>query len=155
MNNLLFQETQRFTQWWLYLIVIATIVITLVGLVPVIFTLDDVILQVVITFSILLFIALMSSIVFMRLETRITQESIYMRFYPFVTREWAWNDIITARVIDYGFVGGWGIRLWTGYGTVYNIKGSKGIHFKTKDKEYIIGTQQPSQLEAACHGLLK
>ncbi len=155
MTDILFQETQRFTQRWLFVIVIATTVIVLASILPVINDVDGLANQIIVVAIVLFFIALTGSIFFMRLETTITEKSICMRFHPFVKREWHWENLRQARVIDYGFIGGYGIRLWTGYGTVYNIKGTKGLHFKTADKEYIIGTQKPEELEQACHHLMK
>src|SRR5690554_7570605 len=47
-----------------------------------------------------------------------------------------------------GFVGGWGIRFTMKYGTVYNIKGNKGLFVKLKNgKTFIVGTQKPEELE--------
>lgn len=52
------------------------------------------------------------------------------------------------KVINYGFVGGWGIRLWTKYGTVYNVSGNKGLFIKLKNgKTMVIGTQKSQELE--------
>lgn len=91
----------------------------------------------------------------MRLETTITEHKIKIFFYPFVKREWLWADIKSARVFNYGFIGGWGIRIWTGYGTVYNVSGSQGLHIKTADKEYVIGTQKENELRERISQLLK
>ena len=71
-----------------------------------------------------------------------------MKFYPFIQKEVKWEDIKKAEVIDYGFVGGWGIRLWTKYGTVYNVKGSKGLFIQKNDnKQFLIGSQRFEDLE--------
>ena len=92
----------------------------------------------------------------MKLKTKIDSEKISMKFYPFVYKEVKWKDIKKADVIDYGFVGGWGIRLWTKYGTVYNVKGSTGLFIQTKDnKQFLIGTQRFEDLEkvlSSCGG---
>ena len=84
----------------------------------------------------------------MRLKTEINEQGITMHFRPFTKRQIAWQEIENAKVLDYGFVGGWGIRLWTNYGTVYNTKGSKGLALELKDgKKLLIGTQNPEKLE--------
>jgi hypothetical protein len=53
-----------------------------------------------------------------------------------------------CQVIPYGFVGGWGMRLWTQYGTVYNVRGGKGLYVQLKNKKkFLVGTQQAEELE--------
>ena len=54
-----------------------------------------------------------------------------------------------AEIVNYGFVGGWGIRLWTKYGTVYNMRGNKGLAIALTDgNKFLIGTQKPEELTA-------
>ena len=51
-------------------------------------------------------------------------------------------------MFDYGFVGGWGVRMWTKYGTVYNTKGSKGLLVELNNgKTFVIGTQKEDELK--------
>ena len=64
---------------------------------------------------------------FTRLKTEIDQNGIRMIFFPFVKKEINWKEIKKAEIVNYGFVGGWGIRLSTKYGTVYNTRGNKGL----------------------------
>jgi hypothetical protein len=60
-----------------------------------------------------------------------------------------WEEVANAQVVDYGFVGGWGIRLFTSYGTVYNIRGRFGLALELKSgKKLLIGTQKPEALKA-------
>ena len=60
-----------------------------------------------------------------------------------------WKEIKNAEIVNYGFVGGWGIRLWTQYGTVYNMKGNKGLAIELLNgKNFLIGTQKPKELTA-------
>lgn len=70
-----------------------------------------------------------------------------MSFFPFVKKTTKWTDMKKAEVINYGFVGGWGIRLRTKYGTVYNIKGNKGLAIELLNgKKYLIGTQKETEM---------
>ena len=148
----LFTEKQRFNQWWLWLIVIATCIVPIVGIYKQI--INDVpfgnnpmsnntlIMSAAISSSIIVLFLLI------RLETNITKESIAFRFFPFVKRNYSFNEIETYKVIDYGFVGGWGIRYTIKYGTVYNTKGTKGLFIKLKDgKTMVVGTQKPEELQ--------
>lgn len=83
----------------------------------------------------------------MKLETGINNEMIKIRFFPFVNKTIIWNDVKSAEVHKYGFVGGWGIRLGTKYGTVYNISGNIGLALELKSgKKILIGTQKEEEL---------
>lgn len=82
------------------------------------------------------------------MKTIITQQNIQLTYFPFIGKKINISDIDTMKVINYGFVGGWGIRFWTSYGTVYNVRGNKGLHIKLKNgKQLVIGTQKPQELE--------
>ena len=82
-----------------------------------------------------------------RLNTKIDQNEIRMKFFPFVKKQIRWKDIKSAEIVNYGFVGGWGIRLWTKYGTVYNTKGNKGLAIELLNgKKILIGTQNETEL---------
>jgi len=141
-----FQETQRFNPWLTFTILIGlSIIPAIIGqeldLVPCI-----VYCSVVLT-TLLLF-------VFMKLETSINKSFLYFSFFPFIKRTVKWSEVEKVKVIDYGFIGGWGIRLWTGYGTVYNTRGSKGLFIKLKNgKRFIVGTQKKEELETVIASL--
>lgn len=82
-----------------------------------------------------------------RLTTTISRESIKISLFPLTHRTVLWSDVQSVEVIDYGFLGGWGLRTWTKYGTIYNIKGSMGLHVYLKNgKQFVIGTQRPEEL---------
>jgi len=52
-------------------------------------------------------------------------------------------------VVDYGFVGGWGVRWWTKFGTVYNVMGRIGLAIELKNgKKLLIGTQKKTEVGA-------
>ncbi|GAL00875.1 hypothetical protein JCM19314_101 [Nonlabens ulvanivorans] len=152
-GKIIFQEKQRFTQWWLWLIIIGSIVVImfqfnwdedLVGQL----TIDKVMPSVIIGFILVLFLSL-------RLTTTITDDEITVRYIPFIKKVFKWSELSEAQVIDYGFVGGWGgIRLWTNYGTVYNVTGSKGLHIKMAGRQYVIGTQKEKELQSSIAHLL-
>ena len=88
------------------------------------------------------------------LKTDIDSDKIAIKFGPFVNKSWQWSDIDSAEVITYKFVGGWGIRLWTRYGTVYNVKGYKGLALQLKNgKKLLIGTQKEEELKNFVHSI--
>ncbi|WP_235982900.1 hypothetical protein [Kordia aestuariivivens] len=96
--------------------------------------------------AVLIFVVLAMFYV-IRLKTEIDNYEIRMHFFPFVKKRIHWTAIKSAEVLDYGFVGGWGIRLWTKYGTVYNTKGTKGLAIELLNgKKFLIGTQKETEL---------
>ncbi len=107
-----FREIQKFTQWWLWLLLLSIGVILIYNQAA---NLGALILVVIS----LLFLSL-------RLITEVDKKGIRFRFFPFVKRAYQWQEITSAQVVDYGFAGGWGIRLFTPYGTIFNVKAAKG-----------------------------
>ncbi len=138
----LFTENQRFNQWWLWLLLATSLAV------PAILLFKETT-QKSGGFSGLIIIVLVIILfVIMRMKTTITQQNIQLTYFPFVWKTINLADIETMKVINYGFVGGWGIRLWTSYGTVYNVRGKKGLYIKLKNgKQLVIGTQKPKELE--------
>jgi len=146
-----FKETQKFTQWWLWLILIGIGILPIIGIYKQLFLgeqfgekpMPDFGL---IIFSIFIF-GLIALFYIARLKIEINQKEIKVNFFPFVKKRVNWHEIKSAKTLDYGFVGGWGIRLWTEYGTVYNTKGSKGLAIELNNgKKFLIGTQKEAEL---------
>lgn len=141
----LFTEKQRFNQWWLWVLLIIS------SVAPVIILYKEFTSSTSTSGSlsalIILFLVTVLFVV-LKMKTTITQKSIQLVYFPFVWKTINIDDIASMEVINYGFVGGWGIRLWTSYGTVYNVRGNKGLHIKLKNgKQLVIGTQKPEELE--------
>ena len=83
-----------------------------------------------------------------KIESEIDQFGVKVKSWPFADKNIKWKDIESAEVIQYGFVGGWGVRLWTKYGTVYNTGGKTGLFVKLKSgKKVLIGTRKPEELK--------
>jgi len=143
--KVLFKETQKFRQLWLWILLLSS------SFVPIYLIYKD---SRENSFSndhlltIIIFVSVILLLWFSTLETIITEKYIQVKYFPFVNKTFQLNDIKFMKVIDYGFVGGWGIRFWTKYGTVYNTSGSKGLHIKlATGKSYVIGTQKPEELQ--------
>jgi hypothetical protein len=146
-----FRETQRFTQWWLWLILISSWIVMVSALVmePPKTILEAIVLGL---------LALSLPILFwqMRLITRVTDAGIYVRYIPFHFKEqfYAWEAIESAQVRTYNPLkeyGGWGIKYgFNGQGKVYNVAGNQGLQLvlKSGDK-LLIGTQKPIEIQAA------
>jgi len=146
-----FKEEQKFTQWWLWIILIG------IGLLPIFGVYKQLIIGEkfgskpmsdigLIFFAIFIF-SLIALFLFMRLKTVIDKTGIKMSFFPFVKKKVNWNEIKSVKIVNYGFIGGWGIRLWTKYGTVYNTKGEIGLAIELNNgKKFLIGTQKETEL---------
>lgn len=144
----IFTEKQRFNQWWVWLLIIFTLGVPFIVFFQLITSGAAIADNLAIIFSLIIPIACIYLIYITQLKTEITRESISFQFVPFVKRSYFLSEIQSVKVINYGFVGGWGIRFTTKYGTVYNIKGNKGLYVHLKDgKTFIIGTQKPEELE--------
>lgn len=155
-EKVLFEETQRFTQWWIRGIIIGILLIFLISIYVQIVNdnpvgtkpLSDMGL-VVMTFFMVLFMILFYSF---HLKTKITKDKIYFKFFPFHSTDKAYliSDIQNMEVVKYSPIleyGGWGIR---GFGNnkAFNVKGNKGLRILFKDgSKRLIGTQKPEELK--------
>ncbi len=156
-NNILFSERQRFSQWWLWLILAVVNLIFVTGLVRQIgydIPFGDKPVSngaLILTESFLLLISLL--ILTFRLDTQVTAEGVDVRFFPFHFhfKHFNWKNIEKSYVRDYsaiGEYGGWGLR-WslTGKGKAYNVSGNKGLQLEFKDqKKLLIGTRKSKEL---------
>lgn len=146
-----FIESQQFNQWWLWALLLAIFSVGFYGLI------QQLILDIPFgskpmnNIGILGFnffnLGMLLFFKWMRLDTQIDDKGIYMRFVPFKTKQHSWEEIESIQVVHYGFVGGWGIRLFTEYGTVYNMRGAKGLAIRLKSgKKFLIGSQRIEEL---------
>ena len=149
--NIEFKEEQRFTQWWLWLLLTGIAALPVYGIYKQIILgekfgdkpMPD---AALIIFAVFIFVML-ALFWRMRLKTEIDMDEIRMSFFPFTKKRVAWKEIKSAQTLNYGFVGGWGIRLGTKYGTVYNTKGNKGLAIELKNgRKFCIGTQKEAEL---------
>jgi hypothetical protein len=146
-----FHEQQKFTQPWLWLIVVGVASLALYG------AYQQIVLglpfgnQPMSTPALLVFcLSMLGAVALfgtMQLTTDIDDDVIRMTFVPFVKRHFSWSEIKRIEVVNYGFVGGWGIRPWTRYGTVYNVRGQHGLAVELLNgKKLLIGTQKADRL---------
>lgn len=150
--NIFFKEEQRFSQWWFWLLMLG------VGGIPIFGMYKQFILGEefgnnpmsnlgLIIFSVFIF-GLIILFWFMRLKTEIDSKGIRVNFSPLAKNYFLWADVKSVKIIDYKFVG-YGLRLSTNYGTVYNTNGNKGLALELSNgKKYLIGTQKEVELQA-------
>ena len=109
---------------------------------------EDILTITAVSFSIGLFIILIFRL--FEMKTHLDQQGVHMRMKPLTKKNIAWSDIHAVEDLDYGFVGGWGIRMTMRYGTVYNTRGRLGVLFLLKNnKKMVLGTQKPQEFMRA------
>ncbi len=152
MNN--FSEKQRFTQWWLWLILVGAMLVPLAICLFDIFTHKATHTTVEIVSGAALPAAIIILFRSFRLDTKIDESGVWYRFFPLQGRMGCivWADVEKAYIKKYNPIldyGGWGIRFGLGgKGKAYNIAGNMGLQLELKTgKKILIGTQQPDEVK--------
>lgn len=148
-----FRETQKMTQWWLWLLLAGVAGIWVWGIVNQLILgqafgdhpMPDTGLLV----SSVLPIGLLAFFYSLTLSTIVNAQGIQLHYAPLTSTHIAWHDIQKAEIIRYGFVG-YGIRASLKYDTIYNASGNTGLLlYKKSGEKFLLGTQQPEQLAQA------
>jgi len=148
---MIFQEKQKFTQWWLWTILLGVLAVVIFAIYRQLVLnepfgdnpMSD---SGLIIFAVLL-LALCALFGFIHLDTRIDKTHVKFTFIPFLKKSVEWKNIKSARVVDYGTVGGWGIKHSKDYGTVYATGGDMGLAIAMQNGDkFVIGTQKESEL---------
>ena len=150
-NKIEFKEKQKFTQWWIWLILIGLGAIAVYGFIQQIVFGVEFGNKPMSNVGIIIFTLFVFGFIYFNwyitLITEITNGGIKMRFVPFVKKEIQWSELKSAKIVDYGFVG-YGIRIGSKYGTVYNMNGNKGLAIELNNgKKFVIGTQKEMELK--------
>lgn len=156
-NPILYSEKQSFKAWWIWAIIITLHILVLIVLfyqyimnVPVgsnpLPNSALLFVEILILFFTCLFLIL-------KLETRIHNNGISVRFYPFQLQfnYFAWEDILYFNIKEYSAIkdyGGWGIRKSLNWkNTAYIVGGKKGLELQLKNgRRVLIGTQKPEKI---------
>ncbi len=159
-EKILFSEEQKITQWWKWLSVIILPFIFL-PMVYKYFLYAETIktgLFGTIVFWILAVVSVILPIlyIFIKLETQIKEDGIYVRFYPIHIKfkHYKWSDLDRVYLRDYSPImeyGGWGLIFNNlGNGTAYSIAGKQGLQLEfLNGKKLLIGTQKAEELKKA------
>lgn len=158
-----FKESQKFSQAWLWIILIITGMLTVGPLGAVIYRQ---IIQgrdfgvnpmgnkgIVVIFILVLVVFIMIFLLFAlaRLTTVIDSKGLTFRFFPFQIKHQSinWDDIVKYEVITYSPIldyGGWGVRSGKN-GKAFNVAGNKGLLlFLKSGRPLLIGTQKDKEL---------
>ncbi len=145
-----FEETQKFPNWSIWL---GRGLVVLMAAVFVVIYLSLGMSGILILFMLIAFLCSAGPCLLLelaRLKTKVDSTGIRLALKPLTKKQYVWSDIQSAEMIDYGFVGGWGIRMGTKYGTVYNARGSQGVWLTLKTgKKIVIGTQRTTDWQNA------
>ena len=160
-DDLAFTETQRFTQIWLWALVI---LVAAIGwwafIVQIIFGHDfgtnpapDALLWII---FILLGVGFPMFFRGLKLVTELHDDHILLRYSPIYKRRILYSDIKSVHTRQYRPIaeyGGWGIRWSPTNGIAYNVSGNMGVQLElTNGKKLLIGSQHADELERAIKG---
>ena len=146
-----FEEKQRFTQWWLWLILLAACCIPSI---PLLMDLEAKADQwmALLAMSILLFLVV-GLLLLLQLKTKIDEVGVHYRFVPFHLKQNSilWQDIKSAQVRKYEPLkeyGGWGIKGYSKKNRAYNVKGNIGLQLVLKNgNKILLGTQKEEEIK--------
>jgi len=172
MQRTYFKEEQKFTQVWLWVLLIISITAAILPYAVLLFeglikskpygekpTFDD---SVLITFIVTLLVSIGIIVLFWKtkLITEVKTDGIYLRFPPFFFKDkvFGTDEIETYEIRQYKAVreyGGWGIR-HGGSGKAYNVRGNIGLQLGFRNsKKLLIGTQRKDALLRAMNKMIK
>lgn len=142
--NYLFEENQKFNQWWIWSILI---IIPILSLIP----FDD---EGIKSYNVIIGFTIPILFYLFELRIKISNQSIHYQFFPihFKSHEIKLKDIKRFEAIRYSPLkeyGGWGIRY--GFkGKAYNVKGNKGVKiYLMNNKNILFGSQKYKDFEKA------
>ena len=171
MEKVLFKEEQRFTQWWLWLIIISSALISIVPFMIGIYV-QEVLgkpwgnnptntlgLIIVLIFVLLLIGSISILILKMRLKLEIKPDGLWF-CYPPLVQKWKCikkEDIARFEVRNYRPVteyGGWGIK-GSSRSKAYNISGNTGLQlYLTNGRKVLFGTQKSQAIKYAMEKMM-
>jgi hypothetical protein len=151
-----FKEEQRFTQTWLIILMVVSIIIPIAIMVQEYYKENTNMTTNQFVFTIVGILISVLLIFFFKLTTRIDEKGIHYQFFPFhfKLKLIPWNEVSKASVRTYnpiGDYGGWGLKGgWTkSKGKAINVSGDIGIQLELKNgKKLLIGTQKANEVKS-------
>lgn len=157
-----FSEKQKFTQWWLWGLLVAALIIPLVVTVAQYSTGKSAITIYDIAVGCMFPLLIIFFFLTIKLATTIDETGVHYRFAPVhrKMRDISWSEIEKAYTRTYSPIkeyGGWGIRSGIAkIGKAYNISGNKGLQLELKDgKKILIGTNRPGEIDQVLKTLVQ
>lgn len=168
MEKVLFKEEQRFTQWWMWLVLVSTLLAIVIPLVIELSaqswnTSSEDVSRLILNGSIavIFIIAVLTVLVLSRLKTKITYDGIFIRYPPLKRKSYRIKvqEIERFEIRKYRAkreYGGYGYRSRRKSGQAYTISGNTGLQLYFKNgKRMLIGTQRKQALEYAMSKLME
>jgi hypothetical protein len=165
---IIFREEQKFNTWLRWLVGITMIAAVLLSLYALKkeyglrYPPDTKEYIVVVVAGIGVPIAIAILFYFLRMETEVRADGLYIRFVPFHIRfkKFALNNLSECYARRYKPIreyGGWGIRYsLTGSGRAYNVSGNDGVQLVFEDgMKLLVGSQKAGKLEEAIRSVTK
>ncbi len=153
MQDSYFEEEQRFRQFWVWAIVLATSMTSLVILYGKWAAGELVEEPVGSAVTALIGAGGPALFYVMKFVTRLDANHLSLLFSPFRHREIPLDDIDRWEARSYNPIleyGGWGLRWRPGKGKAYNVSGSRGVQLHLVDgEELLVGSQKPEELTEA------
>ncbi|WP_420155889.1 hypothetical protein [Siphonobacter sp.] len=152
-KELVYQETQKMTQAWIWLPLLAIMGTWLWAIIHVAVIGNDLNGSTISTPALLALgsipFSLLTLFYFISLKTVLAGDVLEIQFSPFMTERIHSSEIVRTELIIYGFIG-YGYRFSKQYGTIFNAKGNTGVLiYKNRGEKVLIGTQQPEALQQA------
>ncbi|SRR5690606_18335895 len=157
-NEFFFQETQRFKQWWIWLILLGINGLILFGVFKQVVIGEPLGNKPVSNFGLFIIAGLSLSLILLflifRLDTQIRKDGIYVKFVPFHSkfRKYEWSEISKSYIRQYHPIreyGGWGLRGFEN-NRALNISGNIGLQLEfANNAKLLIGTNKPIEMEKA------
>ena len=152
----IFVENQRFTQWWLWVVLLVPVAISL-GTMAFFLSRVSVWSRQLHVLMAALALPLATPVLFlaMRMNVVLTGQRLTARFFP-IRRRIEIVDVTSFRVLTYtiGDFGGWGIKWARDRSMVMSVSGNRAIRVNRRTgKSLILGTQRPDDFAAALQEL--
>lgn len=148
-----YREEQRFTQWWLWLPVLAGAVVCWVAVVAAIDERDEPSWWIGALLAALVGTGLPVLFAVARLRVEVEPAQIVVRYRPFTTRRIELDAVDRIESVTYRPLreyGGWGIKGWSRRKVAYNVRGTRGVRLTLADgRTVLLGSQDPDALAAA------
>ena len=148
--NYIFEENQKFTQWWLWVILLS---FPIMAFGP--FDKNEVNIEYV-----LIGLALPLLFYLFELRIKVSNDGLHYQFFPFHFKSYTikHEEIEKAKAMEYSPLkeyGGWGIKY--GFkGKAYNVSGNKGVKVFLKNGTNIMfGSQKHKELAKALKSVRK
>lgn len=99
-------------------------------------------------------------ILFIRLTTIVTHDTLILKYFPFPGRRVPIGSIETAEAIEYNPLanGGWGWRISRRFHRVFNVSGNKGVYVRYGPRprdRFLVGSRDHTALAAAIESARK